>query len=54
MPAVWVFAVGAAVFLVFAAVRVVRDGGKVVGAARTWLIVGGVFALVALYLALRN
>ena len=51
---VWVFSSGAVVFLILAAVRVVREHGKVVGAARTWLTVGGVFALVALYLAWRR
>jgi hypothetical protein len=54
VPTAWVFSIGAVVFLVLAAVRVVQEHGKVAGAARTWMIVGGVFALVALYLALRT
>ena len=54
MQAVWVFSIAAAVLLGLAAVRVVREHGKIIGSARTWFIVGGVFALVALYLALRS
>lgn len=53
MPTSIVFAVVAAVFLLLAAVRVVRDGG-LVGASRIWLLVGGIFALVAAWLFARR
>lgn len=54
MPTVWVFSIGAVVFLVLATARVIREHGKVEGAAKTWLVVGCVFAVVAIFLGLRS
>jgi hypothetical protein len=54
VPTSVVFAVAASVFLLFAVVRVVRDHGKIMRASRTWLVVGGIFAAVAIYLSLSR
>jgi len=53
VPAAVVFSVAAVVFLSLAAVRLVHDGGKLAPASRTWLLVGAVFAVVAIWLSLR-
>lgn len=50
MLAKWILGVLAALFLLLAAVRIMRDGGRIVNAGRTWLIVGVVFAVVACWL----
>jgi hypothetical protein len=41
------------VFLVAAAWRLCRDGGRIVPASKTWLLVGGIFALLSMWLWLR-
>ena len=48
VPAAVVFSVAAVVFLSLAAVRLVHDGGRLAPASRTWLLVGAVFAVVAI------
>ena len=53
VPAAVVFSVAAVVFLSLAAVRLVHDGGRLAPASRTWLLVGAVFAVVAICLSLR-
>lgn len=50
MAAKYILAVVGAIFLVLAVGRIVRDQGRLLPAARTWLIVGGLFCLVSLWL----
>jgi hypothetical protein len=45
-----ILAVLAAVFLLFAGRRILRDGGQITPASRTWLLIGIIFALVSTYL----
>jgi hypothetical protein len=47
MPTSIVFAVAAAAFLLLAVVRLIRDHGRLAPAARIWLLIGAVFAVVA-------
>lgn len=53
MDAKFILPVAGAVLLLLAVARVIRDGGHVAPASRTWFIVGGVFGLVSLWLWLR-
>lgn len=48
-----VFAVAAAVLLLLAAVRLVRER-RLVPAVRVWLLTGGIFAVVAVLLSLNR
>lgn len=41
-----------ALFLAFAIARILRDGGRIQGAARTWLIIAITFAAVSTWLFL--
>ena len=50
MGAKYVLAILAVVFAAAAILRVVRDGGRVSAASRTWLIVTMIFALVSSWL----
>ena len=50
MLAKYILAVLAIVFLAIAALRLVRDGGRIRPASRTWLIVASVFGLVSAWL----
>jgi len=50
MAAKYILAVLAAVFLVLAGVRLGRDGGRIMPASRTWLLIGIIFGLVSAYL----
>ncbi len=50
MAAKYILAVLALVFLIAATLRLVRDGGKVGPAAKTWLLTGGIFVIVAAWL----
>lgn len=53
VPTSIVFAVAAAVFLLLAVARMVRDR-RMAPASRTWLVVGSVFALVAVWLCVNR
>jgi hypothetical protein len=53
VPTSIVFAVGAAVFLLLAVVRLVRDR-RLGPASRTWFLVGGIFAFVAVWLSVNR
>lgn len=50
MLAKYILAVLAVVFVVLAAQRMVRDGGRIGPASRTWFIVAVVFGLVSAWL----
>lgn len=50
MDARIILAVASAIFLVAGAVRVARDHGRFGPAARTWLMVGAIFGVVAAFL----
>lgn len=47
MTAKYILAILGGVFLVVAAVRLARDGGKLGPAAKTWLIIGVIFSAVS-------
>lgn len=49
MSARWVIGALAILFLILAAARIVRDGGRVEPAARTWLLIALIFAAVTLW-----
>lgn len=53
-PTSIVFAVIAAVFLLLALQRLVREHGRLSPATRTWFLIGGVFALVAVWLSVNR
>jgi hypothetical protein len=40
----------AVVFLLLGVARMVRDGGRMDGAARTWLLIGVIFGAVSVWL----
>jgi hypothetical protein len=48
-----ILALMAAAFLLAAAWRMRRDHGRIEPASRTWLLVGGIFALVSTWLWLK-
>ncbi len=50
MAVKYLFPLLAVVFLVFAGLRILRDGARITPASRTWLIIGILFALVGAYL----
>jgi hypothetical protein len=50
MAAKYILACLSVVFLVISTRRIVRDGGRVTPASRTWLTIGIIFALVSGYL----
>jgi len=50
MLAKWIFAALSAMYIAAASTHLVRDRGRVGPAAKTWLIVGGLFALVSAWL----
>ena len=50
MAAKIILAVLSAVFLVAGAVRLLRDGGRIGPASKTWLLVGTIFAAVSIWL----
>jgi len=54
MAAKYMLAVLAVVFLMIAMLRLVREGGKLGPAAKTWFLTGGMFAIVAGWLWYRN
>jgi len=53
VPTSIVFAVAGTVFLALAVVRLVRER-RLVPAVRVWLLTGGIFALVAVWLSLNR
>ena len=50
MAAKYILAALAVVFLVLAVSRIMRDGGRIMPASRTWLLTGIIFAVVSGYL----
>jgi hypothetical protein len=50
VAAKYILAVLAGVFLALAGFRIIRDGGQVMPASRTWLTIGIIFAVVSGYL----
>jgi hypothetical protein len=50
MPARYILASLAGVFLVLGGLRVAREGGRIDPAARTWLLIGVIFSGVSLWL----
>jgi hypothetical protein len=54
MSAKHVLTILSVVFLSLAARRILRDGGTVAPAVRAWLIVGGMFAVVSVWLWLTG
>lgn len=50
----WLFPLLAVVFLVLAGARLLRNGRRLDPAARTWLILGVIFAAVSLWLRLAG
>ena len=54
VPTSIVFAVAGAVFLLLAMLRLVREHGRLTPATRTWFLVGGVFAIVAVWLSVNR
>jgi len=46
----YILGVSALIFLFLATFRIVRDGGRITPASRTWLTIGIIFALVSGYL----
>ncbi|HEY0585101.1 MAG TPA: hypothetical protein VGD52_03140 [Pseudoduganella sp.] len=50
MNARTILAVLSAVFLAAAIWRLLRDGGRVAPSSKTWLLAGGIFALVSAWL----
>lgn len=50
MPVKAIFPVLAVVFLLLALFKITREGGKLVPAARTWLLISAIFAAVSIYL----
>jgi len=50
MLAKYILATAAAIFLVLAAGRIMKDGGRVQPASKTWLTIGVIFALVSAWL----
>ncbi len=50
MAATYILGALAAVFLALGVARLVRDGGNLGPAARTWLLIGVIFAGVSAYL----
>ena len=47
MAAKYILAVLAIAFLIAPTLRLVRDGGRVRPATKTWLLTGGIFVIVA-------
>ena len=54
VAAKYILAAFAGVFLIAAALRLVRDGGRAGPAPQTWLLVSAIFALVAAWLWYRR
>ena len=54
VPAKYILAVLAVVFLTMAAARTARHSGDVGGQARTWLVIGVTFASVSVWLFLME
>ena len=50
MPARYILGCLAGVFLVLGGVRVVREGGRIDPAARTWLLIALIFSVVSAWL----
>jgi uncharacterized membrane protein len=50
VAAKYILAVLAVVFLALAATRILRDGGRIMPASRTWLLTGIIFSVVSAYL----
>jgi len=50
LAAKYVLSVMAMIFMMLSAARIVRDGGRIAPASRTWLTIGIIFALVGGYL----
>ena len=50
MAAKYILVVVAAVFLLAALIRLVRDGGHIGPASRTWMLVAVIFAMVSTWL----
>jgi hypothetical protein len=53
MLAKYILAVLSAIFIVAAAWRLVREGGRVTPRSKTWFIIGVIFAIVSAWLWLR-
>ena len=51
MPTRYIFAVLGAAFLIAAAVRLAKDGWRVVPASKTWLIIGVIFSAVSFWIS---
>jgi hypothetical protein len=54
VPVRYVLAPLAGVFLLLGAWRVLREGGRLDPAARTWLLIGAIFGTVSLWLWLSR
>jgi len=50
MPARYIFGCLALLFLVLGGVRVLREGGRIDPAARTWLLIALIFSAVSVWL----
>ena len=50
MAAKYILGALAVVFLALAVARIMRDGGRIMPASRTWLLTGIIFAVVSAYL----
>jgi DMSO reductase anchor subunit len=50
MQARYILSLLAGVFLVFGGLRVMREGGRLDPAARTWLLIAVIFGVVSLWL----
>ena len=50
MSAKYIMAGAAAMFLTAAAVRLLRDRGRLVPASKTWLMIGVIFSIVSIWL----
>lgn len=53
MAAKTILAVLSVVFLVAAVLRLRRDGGRIAPASKAWLLVGGIFGAVSIWLWLQ-